>query len=212
MPKTLAGVRGNDDCPQFWSTYNRCENDGDDHSLFTLSTDSLSNYSDDASSPIERRVTFATTLVTEERTRPRTPPEEVGELFYSSEQTQRFRQEYRLERKLINELAIDPESFPTGQEELSKLISGSASSSPSSSSLAIRHRISRVVVLHNDKLETFVNPGDGSSCPADDIDSLPSLPTPSQLFSDYQSEEADEAEPTAFFDNDSFWSGSLTWY
>lgn len=72
----------------------------------------------------------------------------------------RFRQEYRLERKLQNELAIDREVL---QEEF---VPPSCSSS--------RHNISRVVVLHNDKVETF----------SDNID----------------------------FDNDSFWSGSITWY
>ena len=51
-------------------------------------------------------------------------------------------------------------------------------SSPHSSNV---YRISRVVVLHNDKLETFV---------------------------DHQK----EANVDGFFDNDSFWSGSITWY
>lgn len=50
-----------------------------------------------------------------------------------------------------------------------------------------RHSISRVVVLHNNKLKTFFNP----------------------------EEEIQKEEPVGgedFFDNDSFWSGSLTWY
>jgi hypothetical protein len=75
-----------------------------------------------------------------------------------------FRQEYRLERKVLNELSIDPETFPGDEEDLSNLVSA-ATSSPTSSTVVSsrdggsphRHRISRVVVLHNDKLETFFN-------------------------------------------------------
>jgi predicted oxidoreductase (fatty acid repression mutant protein) len=88
----------------------------------------------------------------------------------------RFRQEYRLERKLLNELAADPESVSIGNQDVD--------AQPS----AVRHRISRVVILHNDKLETFFNP-------------------------DHISVEK-KVEPSGddFFDNDSFWSGSITWY
>jgi len=150
----------------------------DDLSLCTLSTDSLST---DATESI-RRVTFATPLVTEEWSRPWTPREEVSSLFYSTEETQRFRQEYRLERKVLNELAIDPDAFSDENEELSCLIATSSCQSNS------RHRISRVVVVHNDRLETFFNP--------DEVIEFPEDPDCSDVF----------------FDSDSFWSGSLTWY
>jgi hypothetical protein len=60
----------------------------DDQSFCTLSTDSLSTDSSD-DSVIERRVSFATNLVTHEWTRPWTPREEVPSLFYSNEETQR---------------------------------------------------------------------------------------------------------------------------
>lgn len=92
----------------------------------------------------------------------------------------RFRQEYRLERKLLNELSIDPESFPIDNEELSALVAATTSSQPGA-----RHFISRVVVLHNDKLETFFRE--------------PPV-------------EKKEVASQDFFDNDSFWSGSITWY
>lgn len=81
----------------------------------------------------------------------------------------RFRQEYRVERKLVNELSVDPETFPIDPDDLTALALSQSS----------RHKISRVVVLHNDKLETFF---DKDPCQSD------------------------------FFDNDSFWSGSITWY
>jgi hypothetical protein len=59
----------------------------DDQSLCTVSTDSLSTDSSDID--IDRRVTFSPTLVTDEWTRPWTPREEVSDLFYSTEETQR---------------------------------------------------------------------------------------------------------------------------
>jgi hypothetical protein len=133
----------------------------------TASTASMS----DSSLDDEKRVSFAETLVSDVWERPRTPPEDVSKLFFSSEETSRFRQEYRLERKLLAELDVDPETHPVDEEELSALFANSSTD---------RHRISRVVVLHNDKLETFLNP---------------------------QQPKGDD-----FFDSDSFWSGSITWF
>ena len=57
----------------------------DEDSVFTLSTASLS----DSDSEVERSVSFADDIVTEEWTRPYTPKEEVSKLFYSTEETQR---------------------------------------------------------------------------------------------------------------------------
>jgi hypothetical protein len=96
----------------------------------------------------------------------------------------RFRQEYRLERKVLNELSIDPATFPVENEELSDLIS----MAPNGESPEGRHNISRVVVLHNNKLETFFTPAE-----------VVKPKVPLHVSGD-------------FFDNDSFWSGSLTWY
>lgn len=59
----------------------------DDRSFCTLSTDSSST---DSSDCLERRVTFATPLVTDEWVRPWTPREEISNLFYSTEETQRW--------------------------------------------------------------------------------------------------------------------------
>jgi hypothetical protein len=74
----------------------------------------------------------------------------------------------------LSELSVNPESFPIGnEEELSSLVSLPPPKA------AGGHRISRVVVLHNDKLETFFDA---------------------------------QKEVGNFFDNDSFWSGSITWY
>lgn len=98
------------------------------------------------------------------------PQDCLGDYFYSCEDTQRFRQEYRLERKVIAELDLDVSLL---QDDLTDLFSQSASK---------RHHISRVVVLHNDKIETFCNP------------------------------ESSRSNIDDFFDNDCFWSGSITWY
>lgn len=161
----------------------------DESSVFTLSTASISDA--DSSELIERRVSFAEELVTEEWTREYTPKEEISNLFYSTEETQRFRQEYRMERKLISELSIDTESLSVDNEELSELVASSCQT-PSS---AGRHRISRVVVLHNDKLETFFDPDQNLVKPEPVEDYRKAVPTSND-----------------FFDNDSFWSGSITWY
>jgi hypothetical protein len=144
--------------------------------VFTASTACFSD-SDSEDGSIERRVSFAEDLVTDEWVRPFTPKEELPELFYTTEETQKFRQEYRLERKLLSELSIDPDNFPVDDtEEFSALVASSCTQP------AGRHSISRVVVLHNDKLETFFTP-----------------PSP-------------QKRSDVFFDNDSFWSGSITWY
>jgi len=133
----------------------------------------------------DRRVSFADSLVTEIKECPRTPIEDVPFLFYSPEQLTRFRQEYRLERKLLAELDVDPSTTPVDVEELSNLFA-------TSDQAGGRHHISRVVVLHEDKIETFGNP-----------EEMVKITSPCS---------GTETNIDVFFDNDSFWSGSLTWY
>jgi hypothetical protein len=65
-----------------------------------------------------------------------------------------------------------------------------------------RHCISRVVVLHNDKLETFFN------SPVPEASETVAANNSNNNLVDSSAEE----ESSNFFDNDSFWSGSLTWY
>ena len=55
-----------------------------------------------------------------------------------------------------------------------------------------RHQISRVVVLHNDKLQTFFNTDEAVVQAPKKSDDFP--------------------ESDTFFDSDSFWSGVVTWY
>jgi len=85
-------------------------------------------------------------------------------------------------------------------EDLSNLVAATTCASNSG-----RHRISRVCVVYNDKLETFCNPADFESNGA-----TQKLATP---FSTQNSNCTKNGDiPSDFFDNDSFWSGSLTWY
>lgn len=79
-----------------------------------------------------------------------------------------------------------------GKDDLSKLVASTEAGQQKDE--GNRHRISRVVVLHNDKLETFMNPTSSSD---------------GEAFSEGNLRMEGAGE---FFDNDSFWSGSLTWY
>lgn len=106
----------------------------------------------------------------------------------------RFRQEYRFERKRSEDIG-------------SKNYSSSSMSSKT-------HRIQRVVVLHKDIQQTFVEPEDTD----------PSGWTHHDPHENLTTEEMDD--PTHnhkkvtstcyashdFFDNPSFWSGQITWY
>lgn len=179
--------------------------DDDLASVCTLSTSSVSSCDDSSSeaSTVERRVTFASQIVTDVWTRERTPLEEVSNLYYSSAETQNFRQEYRLEKKLLSELSIDPETTVVGDDDLSNLIAATTSTRN-----AGRHRISRVCVVYNDKLETFCNPSDFQS--NNQVSSHPSTTSFGSLNVDCNNNN--KSTPSDFFDNDSFWSGSLTWY
>mmetsp|Transcript_22005 Transcript_22005/g.48775 ORF Transcript_22005/g.48775 Transcript_22005/m.48775 type:complete len:246 (-) Transcript_22005:719-1456(-) len=180
--------------------------DDDLASLCTLSTSSVSTCDDSSDiSTVERKVSFARQVVSEVRTRPRTPPEDISNLYYSGAETQTFRQEYRLEKKLLSELSIDPQSFPGDDEDLSNLVAATTSSASNGSSNG-RHRISRVCVVYKDKLETFCNPADVQ---------LNKVATqqPTAAFSSQRASGGESGDiPSDFFDNDSFWSGSLTWY
>jgi len=169
----------------------------------TSSTASLSDTEDSCSSDCseelllgERRVSFLDEIVTEVRTRPYTPRDEISNLYYTTEETDVFRQDYYFERRLRSNLASsfdgddneDDDLFEDDDyTELSAMIS-EANTKNSSSSCC--HRISRVVVMHNSKCETFLNP-----------EEMP----PSNPNCQFQGEDN-------FFDSDSFWSGSIAWY
>jgi len=222
-------IKGKNNC--FYSDYlaSSYARDNDDQaSLCTISTTSDSSFdstSDISTIADHRRVSFAPQLVTDVWTRERTRLQDISNLYYSAQQTQTFRQEYRLERKVLSDLSIDPETFPVDDEELSNLVAATSSTNSSSSSNNNdRHRISRVVVLHNDKLATFFNPADQLYLPESNNNNKEEKQQQQPAYSQYQAAEScdnlgsnfDDSDPSSssedFFDNDSFWSGSLTWY
>ena len=116
--------------------------------------------------------------------------------------TVRFRHEYRLERRMMSYLDVDdPEINVLGDGAECGSTGGSArlreilcpltfdeqqlkASSLFQSSSNLRREISRVVVLHNDKVASFSN-----ACVTDNYD-----------------------VPEDFFDTPEFWSGSITWW
>jgi hypothetical protein len=182
-------------------------------------------------------VTFSEELVSQVWTRPRTPTEDVRKLFYSSEDTQRFRQEYRFERKRTEE---------TGDSHKKKKHYGD--------SMTLKtHRIQRVVVLHKDIQQTFVEPDhdlalgslsfvgtdshhdndtadvDTDADPADTDPSTVGVPqepntttstsastsnytTSSSTITNHNKVTSTCYASQDFFDNDSFWTGQITWY
>mmetsp|Transcript_2983 Transcript_2983/g.5321 ORF Transcript_2983/g.5321 Transcript_2983/m.5321 type:complete len:220 (+) Transcript_2983:42-701(+) len=163
--------RSNDDfCPDLLSL----EADEDCISLSSCSSAASSSYSGRVG---ERRVSFASPLVTDVRTRPRTKDCDKRNLFYSSQETDRFRQLYREERSSLSSddvlnvnLSSTDEEQPFARRRVSK--------------------ISKVIVAHNENLETF-------------YDFQESIASP---------EKGEASFDDVFFDNDSFWSGSITWY
>ncbi|KAL7433966.1 hypothetical protein ACHAXM_003896 [Skeletonema potamos] len=167
-PSLVLEKRSNDDfCPNLLSL----EADEDCISLSSCSSAASSSYSGRAG---ERRVSFAAPLVTDVRTRPRTKDCDKSNLFYSSQETDRFRQMYREERSSLS-----------SDEVLNVNLSSADAEQPFA-----RRRISKVVVAHNENLETFY----------DFHESFASHEKGGTSFDD------------VFFDNDSFWSGSITWY
>jgi len=132
--------------------------------------------------------------VTEVRTRPRTRPEDVSALFYSCEETQRFRQEYRHERSDVNDDETTP-SEPAPAQSVPLFNDNCGIGTKDELLSCTGHRISRVVVMHEDTLETFV----------DKDMALHSAPI-SLGIGDVTAANDD------FFDTDRFWSGQITWY
>jgi len=102
----------------------------------------------------------------------------------------RFRQEYKRERKVLAELDLDERSghLLNHDDDLSQILFSPSKNNNNNNEVnkdphqyqyqsEDRHNISRVVLLHNDKIQTL-----------------------------------DQGSADDFFDNDSFWSGSMTWY
>jgi hypothetical protein len=161
--------------------------DSDEEDCFSLS--SCSSASSFSRGGHERRVSFAAPLVTEVRFRARTPEADKPLLFYSEKETTRFRQLYRQERK-SSEASGEESDVQTVTQDPSFYVEAEGGTLASTVEPPVdRRRISRVVVEHNDSFETFY-----------DLNDLNPL------------HKGEAAGNDVFFDNDSFWSGSITWY
>ncbi|GKY95896.1 hypothetical protein MPSEU_000550200 [Mayamaea pseudoterrestris] len=135
-----------------WCQLHQCSG-GDDAD--TLSTTSLSDSS--SMSECERRVSFFEHVVTDTWFRPYTPMADVEDLYYSVEDVARFRSEYRLERRLQSDSSSDDDvvdEAPSSKQ--TQLLDDEDDASAS-------FLISRVVVLHNDALQTL-------TCSMDEFD------------------------------------------
>jgi len=141
-------------------------------------------------------VSFCSPLVTAVKTRPRTRDEDVSCLYYSCEEIQSFRQAYREERK-ADEATTSKNSNPCNNN--SNRFLDNEKNIPTIPG----HRISRVVVKHNNKHEMFI---DEELSKLLDID-----PSKLQPLNTFNGEEVKTASDD-FFDNDNFWSGQITWY
>lgn len=205
-----------------WSVPSLEETD-DDCTVSSCSTVTSLSSSGRSSLRGSKGVSFSSTLVTEVWTRPRTLLEDVSGLFYSCEETLRFRQEYRQERKMKShdleyseanntELDVTNSSLqlvPSSQgHDPNSQLSGTADTSYSSNDEfcnSNHHRISRVVVQHHNTSETYIDQGHLGLLPATLLDSLNET-------SDHQTSGGVKTASDDFFDKESFWSGQITWY
>jgi len=192
LQESLPWLEGNDckrSCPN--DDFPDLE-DTDDETCTTVSScaDSTDLRLTSSSSSRGSTVSFAYPLVTEVKTRPRTRAEDVSSLFYSCEETQRFRRAYREERKTQHDEDEETISDIHNQETSVDNETCNPPTSPVKD-----HRISRVVVMHKDKLETFIDKTVLKQAPLNKVDGG----------------DVKSASDT-FFDNDNFWSGQITWY
>jgi hypothetical protein len=163
--------------------------DSDEEDCLSLS--SCSSASTFSRGGHERRVSFAAPLVTEVRFRARTPEADKPLLFYSEKETTKFRQLYRQERKAMDPYEEEDDVQIVSQDPFYVEAEGDALLASTVEPPSERRRISRVVVEHNDSFETFYDFDDVANPPQDGGASVGN---------------------DVFFDNDSFWSGSITWY
>lgn len=177
------------------------ETDDDDSTLSSCSSSS-------------KGVTFCDNLVTEVNWRPRTRRKDVRSLFYTVEETQRFRQEYREERRLKAQEGADSSSLSkSGELGLDNSDRDGFQDQEIEKKLKIHphFRISRVVILHKNNRETFID-GKLSVSHSSSPSSSSSRKGNSSSTMCNPCPEKSDSDGNAFFDNDSFWSGQLTWY
>jgi len=181
---------------------------------------SVSSFSSFSTSTADKTVSWSTPLVVEVRTRERTRPEDLSLLFYTCQETQRFRQEYRLERRRAaeDEAACQEALTSCSEGGVNSLLPSWSYSNRGADTMSAqdscslepigKHRISRVVVMHKNTLETFVDQELSVTLNSQlgDFNSVNTSNHPNTTSSTTKTASND------FFDNDSFWSGQITWY
>lgn len=115
---------------------------------------------------------------------------------------------------MLEEPEEDPATMSTSEEDDDDLSASTSThtddwQSPFSGK---RHHISRVVIRHHDTLATFYDASslDKEHCPAESLSAVGVGGAPHQVKINDSIDTTQESED--FFDNDSFWSGSITWY
>lgn len=149
----------------------------------SLCASSVSSSFDESSDVATPRcVRFLDPLVSEVRYRPRTLPEDCEALFYTSDETRQFRRDYQMEKNQEHFGYLSAEQEQQDQTPKS-------------------YDISRVVIMaNNSTIQYENNPWNNKYC--NKVSESKNVCAPSA------SSDSEEI----FFDNDSFWTGSITWY
>ena len=179
--------------------YGQENSDDDDVASLCSNTTYSTTFTDSSRTIRQRRVSFATNLIADVWTRPRTLREDVAELFYSSQETQQFRDEYRWERERIVDTivtaSVDDDVTTTRTTD-----------GISSSTDFIKNKfspISRAVIFDKTgKQKIFFPDNQEAKTSGSTIHTSGST-----------TYEHTKAKTEIFdFDDDSFWNGELTWY
>eukprot|EP00594_Rhizosolenia_setigera_P017881 CAMPEP_0178960338 /NCGR_PEP_ID=MMETSP0789-20121207/12907_1 /TAXON_ID=3005 /ORGANISM="Rhizosolenia setigera, Strain CCMP 1694" /LENGTH=254 /DNA_ID=CAMNT_0020643673 /DNA_START=113 /DNA_END=877 /DNA_ORIENTATION=+ len=147
----------------------------------------------------KKAVSFVWPIVTSVKTRPRTRTQDVSKLFYSSQETTQFRQDYYafLENGGSDEVDSEEESLSLSNKNKSLDNDDSVDEQDHYVHKAkrVRRAVSKVVVSHNGSTREYFQP---SPCLS---------PTDHSVFS-----SSAAAEEEFCFDSPEFWNGTLTWY
>lgn len=147
----------------------------------------------------KKGVSFVWAIVTSVKTRPRTRTQDVSKLFYSSQETTQFRQDYYAFLKNGGRDDVDSEEEFLSLSNKNKSLDNDDSVDEQDhyvhKAKRVRRAVSKVVVSHNGNTREYLQP---STCLS---------PTDHSVFS-----SSSAAEEEFCFDSPEFWNGTLTWY
>lgn len=179
--------------------YGQENSDDDDVASLCSNTTYSTTFTDSSRTIRQRRVSFATNLIADVWTRPRTLREDVAELFYSSQETQQFRDEYRWERERI----VDTIVTASVDEDVTTT---RTTDGISSSTDFIKNKfspISRAVIFDKTGKQKIFFP---------DNQEAKTLGSTIHTSGSTTYEHTKAITEIFDFDDDSFWNGELTWY